>query len=63
MKELECGVTRKEGARHLPFIVAARDEEIAQKIYSGKCKCLSWICVCVCVCVCERERERESGVD
>jgi hypothetical protein len=66
MKELECGVTRKEGARHLPFIVAARDEEIAQKIYSGKCECLSWI---VCVWgVCGREREREerkrlSGVD
>ena len=40
MKELECGVIRKEGAQHLPSIVAARDEEVATKIYGGQCE---WI--------------------
>lgn len=40
MKELECGVIRNKGAQHLPSIVAARDEEVAAKIYGSQCK---WI--------------------
>ena len=38
MKELECGFQRKDNAQHKPSVIAARDQEVAQKIVQSKCK-------------------------